>query len=204
MEEVGEQVSNGEQNPQKLTIPTDLKTELAEIHDPKFSTLGHGTRSPDVAERILKEGLTTQAPDLLSTSVPLIDNSKTWEEQADGVINQIKNWPHLKAGAVIIVMIPNPDEGEVGGKRYFDSVFQELPDEDKSLYAHYYIPRSYIKGYVDVDKGKFIKNPNFNPEKPQLKSKNSIQGKNKSILSSNIPSNIPIVTTPETEVENIW
>lgn len=197
MGEVGEQASSVSQKPPELKSPTDLKTELVEVYDQKFSTLGHGTR-PAAAKKILEEGLRTQAPALLSTCIPLLDNSKSWEEQADKVLNQIKDWPHLKAGAVIIIMISNPDAGEVGGDRYFNSVFQELPD------AEYLIPTSYIKGYVDVRNGRFIRNPNFNPEKPQLKSENSIQGKNKSIPTSNTPSNIPIVTPPGTEVENIW
>lgn len=199
MGELGEQASNGNQKPPELTPPTNLKTELVEIYDQKFSTLGHGTR-PDTAKKILMQGLRTNAPNLLSTCIPLLDNSRSWEEQADGVVNQIQNWPHLKAKAVVIIMIPNPDEGTIGGNTYFNSVFQGLPEADQSLYARYYIPASYIKGYVDVKRGVFIRNPNFNPEKPHVKTRNSIQRDNKLIPISNTP----VPKPPENGTEDVW
>ena len=65
-------------------------------------------------------------------------------------------------------MMPNPQEGEQGGSRYFNSVFQELPEPDTGYNDRYLIPPNYIRGYVDVETQKFIPNPKFQPEKPTL------------------------------------
>jgi len=147
---------------------SDLRSELKEVFNPSFSTLGHGTRV-EAAQEILQQGLRAKQPDLYSTTVPLFDGSKPYEEQVTQVVEQISHWPHLDAKAVVVVMIPNPQEGEQGGSRYFNSVFQELPEPDTGHNTRYLIPPSYIRGYVDVETQKFIPNPKFRPEKPTVK-----------------------------------
>src|SRR5689334_3718634 len=135
--------------------PVDLRTGMQEAFDPTFSTLGHGTRR-EVAKASLAEGLQTKQPDLLSTTVPLFDASKSFDEQAEGVVDHVTHWPHLDSRAVVVVMIPNPAQGEPGGRTYFNSVFEELPEEDRSENAQYRIPPEYIRGYVDADSGVFV------------------------------------------------
>src|SRR3989344_3174749 len=67
--------------------PSDLKSELREIFNPSFSTLGHGTRV-EAAQEILQQGLRAKQPDLYSTTVPLFDGSKPYEEQITQVVEQ--------------------------------------------------------------------------------------------------------------------
>ncbi|OGH13578.1 MAG: hypothetical protein A3H50_00180 [Candidatus Levybacteria bacterium RIFCSPLOWO2_02_FULL_37_10] len=70
--------------------PSDLKSELREIFNPSFSTLGHGTRV-EAAQEILQQGLRAKQPDLYSTTVPLFDGSKPYEEQITQVVEQLSH-----------------------------------------------------------------------------------------------------------------
>jgi hypothetical protein len=107
-----------------------LLDELKKIYNPEFSTLGHGAIKFN--DSILKKGLSTAQPDLLSTALPLFDNKKPFEEQADELLNLLTHWPHLDAKNIVIVMIPNPDEDSpVKGRGYFNAVLEELPDNEK-------------------------------------------------------------------------
>jgi len=153
----------------EITPTTDnFKSELKPIFDPLFSTLGHGTRT-DAAKQAMEDGLKAKTPDLFSTTIPLFDATKTYEEQVDQVINTLTHWPHLDSKAIVVVMIPNPEEGEQGGSTYFNSVFEELPGGNTEHEERFVVPGKYIKGYVDIEKKEFIPNPNFDPEKPTLK-----------------------------------
>ena len=177
--------------------PSGLSSELREIFNPAFSTLGHGTRV-DAAKEILQQGLKAKVPDLDTTAIPLFDSSKPYEDQIPQTIEQISHWPHLDAKAVVVVMIPNPQEGEQGGRRYFNSVFQELPEPDTGYNARYLIPPGYIRGYVDVETNKFIPNPKFKPEKPVVKDNQKMPR----IIPKLV--DIPSVTNSSKGVSDVW
>ncbi len=147
---------------QSETTFNNLKSELKKILDPEYSILGHGTRL-EAAPRILEEGLRARFPDLGTTTIPLIDSSKSIEEQANEAAETILNWGQLHSKAVILVQIPNPPEN-LGGFKYFNSVFRELDEPDTGYNSRYLIPSGYLRGYVDVEARKFIPNPLFNPE----------------------------------------
>lgn len=147
-------------------IPADLRSELKEVFNPSFSTLGHGTRL-EKAQEILHQGLRAKHPELASTTIPLFDSSKPYEDQVPQVVEQILHWPHLDEKAVVVVMIPNPQEGEQGGSKYFNSVFQELLEPDTGYNEHYFIPPSYIRGYVDVETKNLFLILNFNQKNQQ-------------------------------------
>ncbi len=137
-----------------------LEEQLREVYSPDFSTLGHGT-IPEVAEEIMLTGLRYKDPDLSLTAVPLYDAKIPYDEQSGEVVQKITHWPHKDRKGVVILMIPNPAEDQQGGNAYFNSVFEERPIEGRS--DRYIIDPKYIKGYVDVEAGKFVPNPNFNP-----------------------------------------
>lgn len=106
-----------------------LKHELRDTFDPEFSTFGHGT-AIEAADKILEEGLRVYGrmqPRLDQSAVPLYDSSKSFDEQSDGALQAMFNWPHRirGSGAVVVSMVPNAPEGTVGGRRYFDAVFEE-------------------------------------------------------------------------------
>ncbi|MBI4157767.1 GNAT family N-acetyltransferase [Candidatus Woesebacteria bacterium] len=167
LEKVGYRQSGREGEKLIFTKTFDgLKLEIKEVFDPLFSFLGHGTRI-EKAEEISRDGLRAKQPDLGTTAIPIFDFSKTYDEQADGVVRQLLNWPHLMSKAVIIIAIPNPTQEEKGGFRYYNSIFKEV-EKDTGYNSPYLIPPGYIRGYVDVDRQIFVPNPNFNPEKPRV------------------------------------
>ena len=164
----------------EIKISNNLKTELKVIFNPLFSTFGHGTR-PEAAKEAMNEGLKAREPDLFSTTIPLFNHDKTYEEQANKVINQLEHWPHFNLKAIVIIMVPNPEKEELGGSNYFNSVFEKLPEEDTGYNTQFVIPKEYIKGYFDVGKKQFISNPNFKPRKPILKSAPSFDFKTQEV-----------------------
>jgi hypothetical protein len=167
-------MSEQQYSPENFTKITEadkskLLSELAAIYNPQFSTLGHGT-NPQLSEKILRKGLTSEQPDLFSTTYPLFDTEVPYEEQSDKLLNLLTHWPHHDAKAIAIVMIPNPDkDASIKGRAYFNSVFEELPDNERGLHANYVIPFPFIRGVVDVERLKFIENPNFHPYQPEPK-----------------------------------
>ena len=139
-----------------------LKENLKEIFDlSKYSTFGHGTNKVQ-AEKILKTGLES-ATDSLDETTLVLDDTK-------GSLDRILDWPHRNYKYIVIVMVPNAPTG-MGGFRYFDSVFDELPENRKSdigagreFRKEYYIQPQFIKGYIDVDSLSLIKNELYDPE----------------------------------------
>ena len=151
---------------------TDLRTNLEEIFEANMDTYAHGTRV-EAAEKIISEGLKTKSPDLGGTAIFLFDLEKPFEEQIDGVMKKIENWPHLKSKAIIIIMLPTlkrdiPNTrtelngGVVEIKGIKDQIrtapfFRKIPGEhDPSYGLPYILPPNYIKGFVDLKKKEFI------------------------------------------------
>ena len=130
---------------------------------PSYSYLGHGT-SKRCADSIMKEGLYARCDDLLSTTIPLCDcRSPAMRE----CIDKILNWPHRNYENVVIVAIPNPRDKKKSGFHYFNSVFEELEDNNKinqgigGIDRGYKIPTEFIVGYVDVKNKCFVENPKY-------------------------------------------
>ncbi len=159
---------------------TDLRTNLEEIFKANVDTYGHGTRV-ETAEEIIGEGLRSRTPDLTSTALVLFDHGKTFEEQIDGVMKKIENWPHLELRAIVIIMLPRiekastepiePKSGVIqirGQDIRTAPFFRKIPGEHDASYGlPYILPPNYIKGFIDVEKNEFIKNPLFNPTPPE-------------------------------------
>lgn len=149
---------------------SSLREVLRVTFDPKYSTLGHGTWV-ETAKASLKTGVQAKMNHLGTTAIPLFDMTISYGEQIDGVIQTLSEWPHHHLPAVSIIMLPNPDENEAGGHRYFDSYFEELSGKDTEHNNRYVIPAAYVRGYLDVNQKVFVENPDFNPVKkspPQL------------------------------------
>lgn len=144
-----------------------MREALSATYDPKYSAVGHGSWV-ETAKESLKTGMQAKVNHLGTTAIPLFDYSKTYEEQIDDVIQTLTHWPHYNLPAVVIIMIPNPEEGEPGGQRYFDSYFEELPGVDTGYNNRFVIPAQYVIGYVDVEQKVFIENPDFKPVKKTL------------------------------------
>ena len=161
---------------QKLHIPveelTHLKDKLTAIYDPNFSTLGHGTQLT-LAPHILEEGLQLRSPDLGTTTVPIIEPAQPYKKQSPKLLETVLSWPHLNLKSVVVVMIPNvPDDQPVGGSMYFNSVIEELQEPEGEYGGYtmkYYVPREYVRGYIDAEKRDFIPNPHFAPKVPKIK-----------------------------------
>lgn len=152
--------------------PTQLKEELRNIFDPTLSFLGHGVGGGN-PKKIMAEGLKSRFPMLQTTTLPLFDFSKSFDDQVDEVVRKLINWNHNNSKAVVIVAIPNPGKDETGGLRYFNSVFEQV-DEDNGYNLPYLIPQNYIRGYVDATLRSFFPNPDFKPKPVVLK---KVEGK---------------------------
>jgi hypothetical protein len=125
---------------------------LRDVFGPNFSIAAHGT-SIESAEKILKEGLRAKSGNLDETAVPLLDHSKTFDEQSAGLVNDLLNWKHRNSPAVVIVVIPNPGIDEAGGLRYFNSFLRYAPKGG----TDYVIPPEYVLGYVNARTKEFVK-----------------------------------------------
>jgi len=139
---------------------------LETIYKPGFSALGHGT-SDEIAKTILANGLEARSNDLSQTAVPLLEYDKSILEQDSEIF--LKPWPHRNYRYVVIIQIPNPGINQPGGNRYFNSIFESLPDDRKvevgiqGADKSYYIPSRFIQGYINLDTLDLIENPGFNP-----------------------------------------
>jgi hypothetical protein len=173
--------------------PIPMKEGLEKVYDPRFSTLGHGT-SLEKAQEILRDGLFAAQPSLLSTAVPLFDQSAPLEEQVDSVIGRINNWVHYdKKNAVMVLMLPNPGTDQPGGSEYFNSVFGNKAKDDLLKYR---IPPKYIKGFFDVDSGTFVENPMFTTS--------PIEAKAPQTPDMNSQAQVPIPTAASPEGADVW
>lgn len=156
-------------------LSTDMRANLKEIFKADMDTYGHGTRV-EAAEEIITVGLKVKSPDLSGTTIGLFDE-KPFEEQIDGVLGKINKWPHLESKAIVIIVLPSfkkplkesiePIKG-IRNQSRTAPFLREIPGEhDASYDLPYILPPNYIKGFVDVKKNKFIKNPLFNPTPPE-------------------------------------
>lgn len=146
-----------------------VKHQLESVFDPDFTILGHGTWI-EKGREIIQKGLESKVPKLDSTTVPLFDHDKVFEDQPREYFEKFIKWPHLGANCIVVVMIPNVPEGsQVGGHLYFDSVFEDLKTEDTGYNNRCFIPNKYIRGYFDVQNLTFVSNPDFKPEPLTIK-----------------------------------
>lgn len=193
-----------ENQEEKTSAPTDLRTSLQEIFNANMDTYAHGTRV-EAAEKIINEGLKAKAPDLEGTALSLFDHRKSFEEQIDGVIKKIEKWPHLESEAIVIIMLPRIKQVlaesietknnavQIGGIFIRTApFFREIPGEHDTAYGlPYILPSKYIAGFVDVMKKEFIKNPLFNPTPPE-----PMVNQRKKKLSTEAPTNLAADKTP--------
>lgn len=148
-------------SPQELA---GCRSTLEPLYDPKFSTLGHGAPI-EVVDDILDNGVVVYGrtpPSLFESTLPIFDMSKPYDKQEERLFQQVLRWPHRDRRAVVMIMVPNPEEGERGGLRYFDSVFEPAETTPDGRIKYIIDPR-YIKGYFNSDTGKFKENPKFGP-----------------------------------------
>lgn len=149
------------QNPQTKWLEDIFKKYFV----PSYSYAGHGT-SERCADSIMREGLYASESDLLSTTIPLCDCGSP---EMGECIDKILNWPHRNYKCIGIVAIPNPKPGETGGLYYFNSVFEELENNNKidlgiqGADRSYKIPKEFLRGYIDVKNKCFVENPEYDP-----------------------------------------
>ena len=156
-----------------------LGDELKDLDLQKYSVLGHGTTNSETAKNIVKTGLRYSDPNLDRQAIPLFDSSSPIPSQTEN-LNTILNWGHKNSRAVVLIAIPNAEEGQRGGSFHFNSVWQQIPDDKLTDFydrpspkhtAKYIIKPEYIAGYVDADTATFHPNPNFNPTPLNKKNK---------------------------------
>lgn len=139
-----------------------IRTLLARIKMEGYVTLGHGTRE-EAAKKIMKEGLKCQSSMLESTLIALFSPEKG-VEITDEEVERVLNGQHLDSKYIVIVQIRNPEERKNARREYFQQIIEKLPDEQKGMYGNInVVPRAFIRGYIDVEKSKFIENENFDP-----------------------------------------
>ncbi len=144
-----------------------LKHILKELYEPsKYSLFAHGT-SVETAKKIIKTGLEARNNDLPETVKTLFDSNKSFEKQPDEYFKQFLHWPHRNYKGIVLIALPNPAQNDVGGLRYFNNVFEELPQEKivdlgiQGFDKRYVIPTRFIKGYIDIEKLKLVKNETY-------------------------------------------
>lgn len=148
-----------------------LGNELKNLDLKNYSIVGHGTSNPEIAQNIVKTGLRYSEPNLNRQTIPLFDSTIPIEKQTNN-LKTILNWGHKNSKAIVVIGIPNPPDDQAAGLLYFQSVWDEIP-EDKltDLYGNptsknsfkYIIKPHYIMGYIDANTASFYPNPKFNP-----------------------------------------
>lgn len=177
-----------------------LRNELREIFTPDFNIAGHGTTLGS-ADQILQEGILTGSKDSWDTSMIPIDLS-------DKSLRMILNWPHKKAKAIIVVMVPPmPDDMKnqgMGVERYVNSIFQEVTIEERG-YHGFTVPPKYLRGYINVETKKFIPNALFDPEIPQpQKQVSHLEFIEKKITDKPVEVPVPQAQGDISKEEDVW
>lgn len=139
----------------------ELDSALRGLFESPDMVFGHGT-TPDIAEKIMRDGLEARTDRIDETVLPLFDRSRGYDGQAAAARNQVLNWEHHGARAVVIVVVPKMPEPASNIRRYVNSAFERI-EESADGERPYRIPARYIRGYVDADKKVFIENPAFDP-----------------------------------------
>lgn len=173
-----------------------LQEELAPIFNESHSTLGHGTATSGIAEEILKNGMyATKAPDLASTAIPL-------EKSQDG-INSILKWPHEERKYIVVIMVPKNVQGDVN-KYIWDDLDANDPWSQGAVAK---LPPKFIRGYIDVNKTRFISNPNFE-DNPTLKipivEEKSVLERKAEALRKKGPADIPSIPIGPASNTEVW
>ena len=159
------------------------------------SVWGHGTSTPELAESILKEGITgNPAYGLLEMAIPLTEGDNSAAKNSHSILNSITNWPHKNCKYVVMVEVPDTYRK--------DQLVEEYFDEEKKSYRSR-LPSRFIKGYVDSLNLKFIENPLFKENaEPTLDQTQKVLPlrKQKDIESVSIP----IPTSSKNNVDDVW
>ena len=164
-----------------------LRERLGIIYDPNYSTLGHGTNE-EAAKKILMNGLSTKPGMTLNeTAIPIFYSEKPYTEQPDEVFSNILHWQHKDYKYIVIVMIPNPKDGQTGGLRHFNSVLEsQIHPEWRERDV---ISPKFIKGYIDANSLQFVENSLYDKDAEVLvKEVSTHSGPSVSHLPKDIPS----------------
>lgn len=174
-----------------------LRERLGVIYDPNYSTLGHGTNE-EAAKKILADGLSTKLGMTLNeTAIPIFYSDKPYAEQPDEVFSNILHWQHKDYKYIVVVMIPNPKDGQNGGLRHFNSV---LEDQTHSEWGERsVISPKFIKGYIDANNLQFIENGLY--DKTAEVAVKGVSTQNGPSV-SNLPKDIPLTPSDEGKEQN--
>ncbi len=155
-----------EGSPDRAEKIETLKAELEVIYDTGYSAFGHGTIEGH-AQKTFESGLKSQDKRIQSTMIPILDYDRSFEEQWDDLLERLEHWPHYNLSFIVIVMIPAPAPGDVGGIGHYEQVWEDNPDpdkDDKFYRKPWRVPGRYVIGYVDINKLEFVRNQEFNPQ----------------------------------------
>ena len=142
-----------------------LGNQLQQFNNKNYSILGHGTSNKTIAEKISQEGIKYHSPDLNRQALSLFDQNKPIQNQYDN-LNTILNWPHKNSKFIVLIGIPNAPQHMRGGDAYFNSVWNQIPDDQLPTLStdKYTIPPEYIIGYINANNANLHLNPTFNPK----------------------------------------
>lgn len=144
-------------------LQENLRDKIAELYSSEVLESekryygAHGTPTKEIAEQILKEGIVTMhRGDLGRTCMALSEDSG---KTADILLNYEHRQP-LKYIAIVSYK---------SGIRDHQIIEEEVPElmakaqpGYESFHQHVHrIPPQFVKGYFDVEAGKFIKNPSY-------------------------------------------
>jgi len=156
----------------QTSIENRFISSAKEIYDPSLVTLGHATDDLEHAEQILKQGLlVAHLPFSSYTADQLIDQNLPREEQESRFVTRLRKWPHkydTHFTHMIIIQVPKSDNGDVS-QSYIERFIQKLPHYEmvkgiKEEFTHI-LPSKYVRGFIDLQTGKFTANHNFQPSK---------------------------------------
>ena len=144
-----------------------VREAMRPVFDGNFMTFGHGAYK-DSVEKTLHSGLEAKLPDIMSTSYPLFDRSKPFDEQ-ERTFRMLLDWPHHDFKHIALIQIPVPPREELQRKKvsmaeYINSFFARLPVEDTGYNNIYAIPEQYVQGYWDSETESLVQNPHFDPQ----------------------------------------
>jgi hypothetical protein len=121
---------------------------------------GHGAPLSE-GEKILLEGIKgNPAYGLTEMSIPLQEKDLSDHENAASIVKKAMHWPHRNRKGIILISIPE------------DFKIHQVVEEvvvDNTLRAR--VPTRFLSGFIDAEKGIFVKNPQFEEEaKPTTES----------------------------------
>lgn len=175
----------------------------SDIVENEHSVWGHGTLSEQIADEILQDGI------IVDKHYGLHEIAVQLPEDAQKAAKNICDWKHRNTKFIIILSIPH--SFSTGLDLTKQQMIEEVRIEHRNN-SFTRIPPRFIKGYFDVQKGQFIRNPAYRSdalptvtdEELIKRDREFVERRFRRAISSEMSVDIPKPSDHSTKNEDVW